>query len=255
MARVLPRTNFHSSKLIRCLADLDVLDTAESGNAFAEKLGQWIHFTDAIALSGVHGDSVAAPSKAPPKAGQNSACVAAGVELERVQTFLVNSITKGCSPNPGNTLIKLPEPILELPLNIATAYAPYRRFYEAYQRDMEASIQPLRANVRAAVAKASPRLRKLADLDATLGKILRDRESKLLAKVPALLKKRFEQLFKAHQQRLADTRQADDPAGWMKAGGWLARFCKDLQMLLLAEVELRLQPTMGLIEAFKQDSQ
>jgi len=255
MARVLPRTNFHSSKLIRCVADLDVLDTAESGNAFAEKLGQWIHFTDAIALSGVQGDSVAAPSKAPPKAGQNSACVAAGVELERVQAFLTNSITKSCSPNAGNILIKLPAPTLELPLNVATAYAPYRRFYEAYQRDMEASIQPLRTNVRAAVAKASPRLRKLADLDATLGKILRDRESKLLAKVPALLKKRFEQLFKAHQQRLADTRQADDPAGWMQAGGWLARFCKDLQMLLLAEVELRLQPTMGLIEAFKQDPQ
>lgn len=253
MARVLPRTNFHSSKLIRCLADLDVLDAAESGNAFAEKLGQWMHFTDAIALSGVHGDSIATPSKA--HAGQNSACIAAGSELERVQAFLTNSITKSCSPNAGNTLIKLPAPMLELPLNIATAYAPYGRFYEAYQRDMESSIQPLRTTVRAAVAKASPRLRKLADLDATLGKILRDRESKLLAKVPALLKKRFEQLFKAHQQRLANIRQADDPAGWTQVDGWLARFCKDMQMLLLAEVELRLQPTMGLIEAFKQDRQ
>lgn len=258
MARVLPRTNFHSSQLIRCLADLDVLDSAESGSAFAEKLGQWMHFTDAIALSGVHGDSIATPSKEQAKigpGGKNSACVAAGSELERVQTFLTNSITKSCSPNAGNALIKLPAPVLELPLNLATAYAPYGRFYEAHQRDMESSIQPLRTNVRAAVAKASPRLKKLADLDATLGKILRDRENKLLAKVPALLKKHFEQLFKAHQQRLADAGQTDDPSGWTKAGGWLARFCKDLQTLLLAEVELRLQPTMGLIEAFKQDPQ
>jgi hypothetical protein len=112
----------------------------------------------------------------------------------------------------------------------------------------------LRVNVREALAKASPRLKKLADLDATLEKILRDRESKLLSKVPVLLKKRFEQLFKAHQQTLVDAQQADNPAGWTEAGGWLARFCNDMQMLLLAEMELRLQPTMGLIEAFKQDT-
>jgi hypothetical protein len=36
----------------------------------------------------------------------------------------------------------------------------------------------------------------------------------------------------------------------MQAGGWLTRFCNDMQMLLLAEMDLRLQPTMGLIEAF-----
>ncbi|MFC3109460.1 DUF3348 family protein [Undibacterium arcticum] len=41
---------------------------------------------------------------------------------------------------------------------------------------------------------ASPRLKQLADLDATFETILRERESKLLATVPVLLKKRFEQL-------------------------------------------------------------
>ena len=144
-------------------------------------------------------------------------------------------------------------------MELAAAYAPYRRFYEAHQRDMDLSVQALRINVREALAKASPRLRKLADLDAALEKILRDRESKLLSKVPVLLKKRFENLFKEHQQKLVDTQQADNPAGWMQAGGWLARYCNDMQMLLLAEVELRLQPTVGLIEACneetKQDTQ
>jgi hypothetical protein len=111
------------------------------------------------------------------------------------------------------------------------------------------SIQPLRVNVREALAKTSPKLRKLAELDATFEKILREREIKMLAKVPVLLKKRFEQLFKEHQQKLADSGQADNPSGWVQAGGWLARFCSDMQMLLLAEAELRLQPVMGLIEA------
>jgi hypothetical protein len=253
MTRVSPRTNFHSSKLIRCLADLAIVDVVEPGNAFAEKLGLWIHFADAITLSAVHNDSIAGPSKMLLET-PCVAPVAAGIELDRIQAGLINSIMKSCSPNLGKTHIALPIPKLELPMDLAAAYAPYRRFYEAHQREMELSVQPLRGNVREALAKASPRLKKLADLDAALEKILRERERQLLSKVPLLLKKRFEQLFNAHQQKLVDTLQADNPASWTHAGAWLARFCNDMQMLLLAEVELRLQPTVGLIEACNEET-
>jgi len=249
MTRVLPRTNFHSSKLIRCLTDLAIVDAVEPGSEFAQKLGLWIHFADAISLSAVHNDSMASPPKVPPvvrPVARDAACA----EFERIQGSLMNSIMKSCSSNPGKSHISLSTPALELPMDMGATYTPYRRFYEAHQRDMELMIQPLRANVREALAKASPRLKKLADLDATLEKILRERESKLLSKVPLLLKKRFEQLFREHQQKLVDAQQADNPVDWMQAGGWLARFGNDVQMLLLAEMELRLQPTMGLIEAF-----
>ncbi len=254
MTRAIPRTNFHSSKLIRCLADLALVDAVEPEAAFAEKLGLWIHFTDAIALSAVHNDSMPSSLKQPPEA-KVAARDAIVVEFERIQTMLTNSIMSSCSPKSGKAHIKLPTPELDLPMNFATAYAPYHRFYQAHQRDMELSIQPLRINTRHALAKASPRLRKLADLDATLEKVMRERESKLLAKVPVLLKSRFEQLFKAHQQRLVDTQQADNPAAWTKAGAWLAHFCNDMQMVLLAELELRLQVTVGLMEAFGTDNE
>lgn len=253
MTRAVPRTNFHSSQLIRSLADLGLVDAAEAGNEFAEKLGQWIHFADAIALSAVHNDSVASMPRMQPGA-HSQVHTAASAEFDRIQAFLVNSINRSFSPKLGRTHIQLPIPELELPMNVASAFAPYRRFYESHQRDMELSIQPLRINVRDSLAKASPRLRKLAELDVAFEKILRDRESKLLAKVLALLRKRFEQLFKAHQKKLADAGQADNPAGWIQAGGWLAQFLKDMHMLMLAEVELRLQPTMGLIEALRQDT-
>lgn len=231
-----------------------MVDAVDPGKAFAEQLGQWIHFADAIALSAVHGDSMASSQKNPRKPGSGEHAVLVA-EFDRIQSLLVNSVMKSCAPDSGRAHIKLPEPRLELPLDVAAAYLPYRRFYEAHQRDFELSIQPLRVNVRSAVAKASSGLGKLADLDAALEKILRDRERQLLAKVPLLLRKRFEQLFKEHQQKLADARQEDNPAGWTRAGGWLARFCHEMQLLLLAEVELRLQPTMGLIEAFKQETQ
>ncbi len=249
MTRVLPRTNFHSSQLIRCLADLAIVDAVDHGNVFAEKLGLWIHFADAITLSAVHNDSMASLQTIQPEA-QVVALAAVGVEFDRIRATLINSVMTSCSPSSDKTHIKkLFTPILELPTDLAADYGSYRRFYEAHQRDMELNIRSLRINVREAVAKASPRLKKLADLDATLEGILRDRESKLLSKVPLLLRKRFEQLFKEHQQKLVDNQQADNPADWTQAGGWLARFCNDMQMLLLAEVDLRLQPTMGLIEA------
>lgn len=230
------------------------MDDADAGDAFAEKLGLWVHFADAIALSAIHGEAAPGPREtlSSTRAGARAAAAA---ELSRARALLTDSIMKSCSPNPGRSHIKLPAPETALPLELAAAYAPYRRFYAAHQRDMELSIQPLRVNLREALAQASPRHRQLAELDSVLEKVLRERESKLLSKVPVLLGRRFGQLYKDHQQTLADAGQADDPTAWPRAGGWLARFCDEMQKLLLSELELRLQPSMGLAEAINQDTQ
>jgi hypothetical protein len=246
MTRVLPRTNFHSSQLIRSLAELDLLVGAEPASDFTEGLGQWMHFTDAITVSSVLDSGMANMSvQSPLEREATGARLLA--QFERSRALMVNSITKSCAPTGGNTHIKLP-----LPLDAEVSYAPYRRFYEAHQRDMELSIEPLRVNLRDALAKASPRLRKLAELDAVMDKFLREREGQLLARVPVLLKKSFDTQYTAHREQLAASGQADNPAAWMLSGGWLARFCQHLQALLLAELELRLQPSTGLLEAFNQ---
>jgi hypothetical protein len=243
MTRDLPRTNFHSSQLIRCLADLDLLDGAEPTSDFADELGQWMHFTDAIALSSVLDSGM---SKVPAQSRElrEAAGVLLTAEFERIRAFMVNSITKSCAG--GNTHIKLPLVDLEV------SYAPYRQFYDAHQRDMELSVEPLRVNLRAALAKASPRLRKLAELDVVMEKFLREREGRLLARVPLLLQKHFDALYAAHQEKVTASGPPDTPAAWIRPGGWLARFCHALQTLLLAEAELRLQPSAGLLEAFNQ---
>jgi hypothetical protein len=246
MTRVLPPTNFHSSQLIRCLAELDLLEGAEPTSDFADELGRWMHFTDAIKLSSVLDSGMAKMAAQSPELRE-----ATGARLlaqfERARAFMVNSITKSCAPTGGNTPIKLP-----LPLDLEVSYVPYRRFYEAHQRDMELSVEPLRVNLREALAKASPRLKKLAELDVVMDKFLREREGHLLARVPVLLQKRFDAQYTAHKEQLAASGQPDNPAAWMHPGGWLARFCQNLQTLLLAEAELRLQPSAGLLEAFNQ---
>jgi hypothetical protein len=246
MTRVLPRINFHSSHLIRCLAELDLSKDVDPASDFADELGQWMHFTDAIALSSVL-DSGMARMPVPSPALRADTAVRLSAQFERIRAVMVDTITRSCTLKGGKTHIELP-----LPVDLEVSYAPYRRFYEAHQRDMELSVEPLRVNLREALAKASPRLRKLAELDAVMEKFLRERESRLLSRVPMLLQKRFDIQYAAHQERLAATGPPDNPANWMQPGGWLARFCQELRTLLLAEAELRLQPSAGLLEAINQ---
>ena len=252
MTRALTRTNLHSSKLIRVLNDLALLDAVEPGTAFAEKLGLWLNLNDAITLCAAHNTSTARQQTQPSKVASIQPA-ALSDELAELQAALANSITNGNSPRGGKTRMALPAPKLGEPLDVATAYEPYRRYYLAHQRNMDSSVGPLRARAREALAKASPPLKTLAALDAVFDGVLGDREGKLLAKLPSLLEQRFQQLLKAHQQVLIETQQADDPAAWMKPGGWLVRFCHELQTVLLAELDVRLQPTIGLIEALNNE--
>jgi hypothetical protein len=107
--------------------------------------------------------------------------------------------------------------------------------------------------MRGVLANASPALKQLAELDAAFDGILSERESKLLASLPSLLEKRFKQLLKAHQLAQVGNQAADTPDLWMKPGGWLARFCGELQVVLVAELDVRLQPAQGLLEALNSE--
>ena len=229
MTRTLTRASFHSAELVRVLAELSLLDTVEQGAAFAEKLGQWVSFTDAITLSAVHGASTSGPSGMPEgvTSGQR---MALGKAFERVQAGLVSSI--------GRLPKELSAPEVDALDDPAFAYEPYRRHYQAQQREIELKLSPLRAHVREVLGQSSPRLRKLAALDAALDGILCEREARLLQKLPSLLEKRFKHLRQGHEQATA----------------WLADFCQEMQTLLHAELDLRMQPVLGLIEACQRDS-
>ena len=250
MTRALTRTPLHSSRLTRVLADLALMDAAQAGTAFAERLGQWMNLGHAITLHGALNTSPS-PVKVPAPSGLRAAL---SEEFNRVRTGFETIINTPPGTKGVRTRAGMPLPDLLLPLEMPSAFEPYRRYYLAQQRDMELATRPLRAKARDVLARASPALKTLATLDAALDDILNDRESKLLAHVPVLLEKRFTQLLKEHEHRLESTGLTDNPAYWMHAGGWLARFRTDLQTVLLAELDLRLQPTVGLIEALNHET-
>ncbi|MBS1228837.1 MAG: hypothetical protein H6R17_2114 [Proteobacteria bacterium] len=252
MGRALPRTNFNSSRLFRLLAELAVVDDGEPKQDFAERLGHWLNFADAITLHAAQG-----PARPPAAPGAALPVNAAELEAEfsRVRTVLANSITASCSADGGETRIKLPTPKTGADIaaiDLAVAYEPYRRFYQTHQGELEASVRPLRGKARQALARSGSQLGQLASLDAALDQALGARERQLLATVPVLLEKRFAQLANAHRQRLVE--QLGDPAWSMQPAGWLADFGKELKMVLLAELDLRLQPTVGLIEALSNEA-
>lgn len=248
MARELPRTPFNRSTLVRVLAGLAVADVPESNQPFAERLGQWLDFKDALSLSSVLGANAAGAA--------DVQCSAESAALwkacTRVRHALVESITRDGVLKPAAAPANL-SAASRAAMECAADFAPYQQYYLARQRDMTANIASLRATVRATLAKQSPSLKRLAALDAVLDKAMAAREGSLLATVPGLLAKRFEQLFKAQQATQLEAQTADDPERWLQPGGWLAAFCEEMQAVLLAELDLRLQPVKGLIAALDNE--
>jgi len=249
MATGMTGSTLNSARLVRVLAGLAVADGAESKLSFAERLGQWLDFNDAMSLFSALNEGAAGASGTA-KGRTDDALLA---EFERVRRTLTESIMTDGVLNPGRARIKLPTPAPNASAENAADFSPYHRYCLAHQRDMGAAIAPLRGAARAALAAQSPDLRQLATLDAVLEQALANRERNLLATVPLLLAKRFGNLYKAHRAAWEGPPEADDPAAWMQPGGWLAGYCSEMQAVLLAELDVRLQPVAGLIEALGKE--
>lgn len=242
-----PRTSSHSARLIRVLADLAVAEAPESRQSFADRLGLWLDFTDAIALFSVMGSGAAPAPKATP--APSPAALTLRDDYARVRIGLEESIAVDGLLTPGKARVKLPRPDWHPSIEGAADFLPYHRYYLAHQRDMGAAITPLRASARAALAALSPAHKQLAQVDGVMEQALGPRERTLLTSVPVALAKHFERLHQAHRAACTEAGEADNPDQWLQPGGWLATFCKDMKTVLQAELDLRLQPVAGLLEA------
>jgi hypothetical protein len=106
------------------------------------------------------------------------------------------------------------------------------------------------------LAAKTPAMARLAVVDAVMERALSERERSLLAAVPGLLAGHFERLREAEQQALAGAEASADaataaPAAPIRPGAWLDAFRKDMQSVLLAELDVRLQPVEGLLAALR----
>ena len=257
------RRNFSSSGLVRLLGDFENAPPPGSAEPpaqdFAEKLSRWVGVFEAGTLHAAH-QSVDAARPAP---GRVSALkVSLNEQLHQVRSILAraiaNSSGNGQPADAGARGGRLPvvqmAPVAEADID----FAPYRQRYQDQQRNMDLMIGPLRDNVRQVLSAASPELRQLAVLDAVWEKMLAAREQKLLQSVPVRLRRRFDSLRKAAQAAqtadfpdlLAEVPVVAAPSP-LQPDGWLDVFGRELQQLLLAELDARLEPVTGLVEAFE----
>jgi len=244
-------TDFSSSRLVRLLANFSAADATECRQDFTERLGQWLGIADTIRLSSVHNAiSSKLPGPGEPREAQSVAITCLQDEFVRVRLDQGNLIREGAS-NIGGAQTKASLPQSGTVSEMAADYRSYHRYYLARQRDMESSIGRLRANIREALSSASSSLMKLAVLDSTFEELLCVRERELLSVVPVLLEKRFEQLSSTPLHMLDASALPDDSMSQMPSlEKWLQVFCDELQEILLAELDVRLLPAKGLIDAF-----
>ncbi|MBS1131075.1 MAG: hypothetical protein H6R16_2077 [Proteobacteria bacterium] len=244
MSRELQRATFNRSALVRVLSDT-LPEAPDPKYDFGERLGQWLDFSDALTLFSVLNTEAGKGTST----GQADSDLPA--QLARLRRNLNDSIHNDgvFSANTDTPArIPFPTPLPNATPENAADFSPYHRYYLAHQRDMNAAITALRANARKALASQSAAGRQLAELDAAFEKFLADRERNLLANIPIMLAKRFNQYYTEHRAALSEG-CTDDPATWAQAGGWLEAFCQDAQTVLLTELELRLKPVTGLIAA------
>lgn len=213
------RSHFNRSALVRQLAGWLPTPEEPSRQDLAERLGGWLNVADAITLASAQQTPPARTAVRRPAQGQADADPRA--DLERVRSTLAKAIAT--PPHPPTDASD-------------TEFALHHQRYLDHQRRMEMSIDALRGHVRQVLARRSPKLVQLAAMDAMLDQMLGGREQRLLHGVPAIVKLRFAQLRQSHPET------------------WPALFEQDFQQVLLAELDLRLQPVMGMVDAFGQDA-
>ena len=240
------RATFHRSALLRLLSEQRP-QVPEPKYDFGERLGRWLDLADAMTLFSVLGSGAGERTSLPRAESDLPA------QLQHVRTTLSNAIENDglFRTDPNGSAPRIPFPLPQSRASAASAdtppdFTPYHRYYLAHQREMTTAITALRTQARQALAALSPAGRQLAGLDAAFEKALAARESTLLANVPILFSKCFEQRYAEHRAALVGE---NDPATWALPGSWLAAFCNDAKRLLLAELDLRLKLVSGLVAA------
>jgi hypothetical protein len=243
MTQALPHVSLDSSRLVRFLTDLSVSEVQVSHKQFSDRLGQLIDFSDSITLSEAH-------ARAPEVESEDILAFRDGITAEflRARSSIVQAAMRSFFPSSGPTRIKWPALEAQPPIDLAAASAIFLKFYRSQQIDVSSKIRGLHQRSREAVAPLSPRLARIAALDAALGDALAGHSQRYFYAIPRLLERRVAYL---HSQFLENIEQGQHSnAAWDDTREQLRR---EIQGLLLAEIEVRLLPALGLIEALNED--
>ena len=243
------RRNFGSSRLVRLLAGWCPVDADGTGQDIAQRLGPWLGVREAVTLHATH-HTIRSMHVAPAVPARKAVCPPVDDELQRVRAALVQAIQSSGAPVANRRHGRNAATQPDAGTATGVAFAPYRKRYADLQHHMELRVAALRAHVRAALSRATPALAQLAALDAAMDQMLAGRAQQLWSTVPVLLERRFEQLRRQRPQGDGGAQPQTARDLWIPQDEWLVVFGRELQDLLLAELDERMQPVAGLVDAF-----
>ncbi|ALS93616.1 DUF3348 domain-containing protein [Xanthomonas oryzae] len=243
MAKVSPRAPLSGPAFIRLLARLSDAHIAQCNHALADRLSQWIDWTRAVAVSKALDGKLPDTDDLPePRPLDAAACARARAGLATSSVAELDALVVRVRAETRNATLA------DAPV-AAPDYAPFRQHYLAMQRAMRTATGDLRGRLRDLLALVSTDMARLAEVDAVMELTLSPREQSLLNTVPSLLGAHFERLREtahAHQPP-----SGDDAAPRAVSDGWLDVFRKDMQSVLLAELDVRFHPIEGLLAALR----
>lgn len=240
------RSRPQSSDLLRFLASRGLIEPQAHAQDLGQQLGDWLDVRQAIALQAFMG-TLDDPACAPITASARVDARVLGQRFAQVRNALEQAILTGAPPAPGLARIEAPPEELQHPMDPSTAFEPFRRYWLAQQRQMEGIIRTLRSQLRGMLDKGPTPHRQLATLDALFEQVLSPREARWLGQLPSAFEPRFGQALQSHLQQCHQAAHADEPAP--RSAPWLGPLMEDMRTALLAELDLRLQPVLGLIDA------
>ncbi|MCR8921627.1 DUF3348 domain-containing protein [Dasania sp. GY-MA-18] len=218
-------TNRKGSRLSNYLSSLGVSQHKPSQQNFAERVGELIGLPGSLVLS-------SAPLKVKPQPAASSDQGIQDLFLEQ-HNQLVQFIAACFDGSETRRRFQLPS----IHQDTEKPLTDLKRFYINVQTELAGQVYKLHILIKDAAADISPHLKQLCTLDSAMSDILSNHIKRSFSSIPNHLDQRF-QYWQQH---------SDD-----NFESAISNFCQELQQLLLAELDARLQTTYGLIEAVNE---
>ena len=202
------------------------------GDVLAE-LGRIVGLEDAISLS----DLLAAGKKRGKVAGPGTTDAVTAQSVDAITTLVLQGRLQGLDIisarfDGDHALIPgLKEPLMDDGLSPAQRL---QRLYTGTQQELAVYLQTLRGQIQQGLAGLSPSLARLATLDDGIGQLIAAQLMSALAAMPRILGDFCQRCMASSPEH------------------WEAEVATATRTLLVAELDLRLQPLLGLAEAVEE---
>ncbi len=210
----------HSSKLLAQLARLGAPAASDVLPCFAERLSRLFGLGDTMTLD-------AATAYRARQPGQ-------------VQGAVVDKLTDELVTTRRALVRRIHTWVDELEFEGEPEFEPVLNAWLVLQRRIAATSRQLRDKVRKSMKDQGQALARLAELDSVFDHTIAGYTSQCFAQVTQVLEQQFRQLQAPSDQPHNSSHAPDH---------WFYRYCEEAQALLLAELDVRLEPVLGLLEA------